>query len=273
MPVPILHVDAFTTDHPFSGNPAGVCLLDTPAPESWMAAVAAELNLPETAFVWPAGGAARFGLRWWSPRAEIPLCGHATLATGFALAVASCVDPAATLTFETASGELTTRPEGNLIELDFPAYDRRDLDADETAALIAALGRDADGAAGYGPKALLALPDVDAVLAATPDFAALAALPYEGLLVTAPTDGGFVLRFFAPAVGIDEDPVTGSAQCAAAPYWQSQHGGTEWNVEQLSARRGHLRVRADGGGRVRIAGRAALVHSGTLVVEEGLSLP
>ena len=237
MVVPMFHVDAFT-DTPFAGNPAAVCLLDGPGPEAWMQLVAAEINLPETAFVWPVPPG-RWGLRWWTPTVEVPLCGHATLASAHVLIEEGQAGAGETLRFLTASGELTARGLGDTIELDFPAYERRSLSADEEATVRSLIGADAGEVVGYGPKLLARLASRAEVEAVRPDLVALRQLPYEGLIVTADSASatpGYVLRFFAPALGIDEDPVTGSAQCAAGPYWRECTGVAQLAAEQVSAR-------------------------------------
>lgn len=314
MTVALHHVDAFT-DRPFAGNPAAVCLLDRPAPGSWMAAVAADLNLSETAFAWPLGPDGRYHLRWFTPTREVPLCGHATLATALVLQAEGRLPAGGGWTFVTASGELTVRPSGGALELDFPAYERRELTPPEREAVLGMLGtstpaggagRTGEGGTGrtgeggpgavdmaaYGPKVLVALADRDAVESTVPDLVGLAAESarhgWEGLLTTATattatattatsaaTDavaddgdrGGYVLRYFCPAVGVDEDPVTGSAQCAAGPYWAGRTGNSRFDVVQVSRRRGELGVTVAGGGRVRITGRGVIVSSGRVLAE------
>jgi PhzF family phenazine biosynthesis protein len=270
VPVPFAHVDAFTTAA-FGGNPAGVCLLDGPAPEEWMAAVAAEVNLPETAFVWPTGRRS-WGLRWWTPEVEVDLCGHATLASAHVLVGTGALADGETAVFATASGELTARIDGARIELDLPAFTAADTGAQTRRAVTALLGTEPVEIVDFGSRLLVCLADRDAVLAVAPDLEALAALPHDGLIVTAADGGapgaggraGYVLRFFAPRLGIAEDPVTGSAQCAAGPYWRRRLGTGDFRVEQLSARRGHLEVSVGDDGRVRMAGHAVTVIRGTL---------
>lgn len=268
MPTPLIHVDAFT-DTPFAGNPAAVCLLDGAAPEAWMQLVAAEVNLSETAFVWPLE-AGRWGLRWWTPTVEVPLCGHATLATAHVLLEEGRAGGSDPLRFETASGELTAAAEGDRIRLHFPAYEPRPLSRREEAAVRALAGTDVAEVVGYGPKVLARLADRAAVESVRPDLAALRALPHEGLIVTAEAGTvtpGYVLRYFAPAVGVAEDPVTGSAQCAAGPFWRRRTGVAELAAEQLSARGGRLVVTVGDDGRVAIAGRAVTVIRGWMVVD------
>ncbi len=268
MTTPLHHVDAFT-DTPFGGNPAAVCLLDSPAPETWMQQVAAEVNLSETAFVWPLGSD-RWGLRWWTPAVEVPLCGHATLAAAHVLIEDGGAGAGELLSFVTASGELRARSRHSGIELDFPAYERRSLTAEEEVAVRAVAGTDVAEVAGYGPKVLARLADREAVETGRPDLDALRRLPHEGLLITADSGGsapGYVLRYFAPAVGIPEDPVTGSAQCAAGPYWRDRTGVAELAAEQVSARRGQLRVTVGDDGRVAIGGRPVTVIRGALAID------
>jgi PhzF family phenazine biosynthesis protein len=265
--IPLHHVDAFT-DTPFGGNPAGVCLLDAPAPDTWMQLVAAEVNLSETAFVWPLGRRG-WGLRWWTPRVEVPLCGHATLATAHVLVEEDLAGADETMHFVTASGELTARPRGDVIELNFPAYAPRTLSQVEEEAILAVVGVDVAEVAGYGPKVLARLADRATVETLRPDIDALGRLPHSGLIVTAEAGGvtpGYVLRYFAPAVGIPEDPVTGSAQCAAGPFWRARTGWTEFAAEQVSARGGRLLVNVGDDGRVAISGRAVTVIRGALAV-------
>ena len=212
MVVPLFHVDAFT-DTAFAGNPAAVCLLDGPAPEAWMQLVAAEVNLPETAFVWPVPPG-RWGLRWWTPTVEVPLCGHATLASAHVLIEEGRAAVGETMRFLTASGELTARGLGDTIELDFPAYEQRSLSEAEEATVRSLIGTDADEVVAYGPKLLARLASRAEVEAVHPDLAALGRLPYEGLIVTADSASadsasatpGYVLRFFAPAWGSTRTP-------------------------------------------------------------------
>lgn len=267
MSIAFHHVDAFS-DTAFGGNPAGVCLLDEPASTTWMAAVAAEVNVSETAFSWPLGPG-RWGLRWWTPKVEVPLCGHATLATAHVLRETGLVGSDPTITFETASGELTATFREELTELDFPAYARRSLPSEEVAAVRSVLGDTDIEVLGYGPKVLVALAERRAVEMLVPDLVALANLDHEGLVVTADAGGptpGYVLRYFAPAVGVDEDPVTGSAQCAAGPYWRERTGVNKFAVEQVSTRRGRLVVTVGTNGRVTIAGRAVTIIRGSLAI-------
>ncbi len=277
MPLPLFHVDAFT-DRPFAGNPAAVCLLDGPAPDGWLAAIGAEMNLPETAFCWPQGKT--WGLRWFSPTTEVPLCGHATLASAHVLWASGRATPGETLEFLTMSGSLYVNQRGDRLELDLPASPPHDVDSETAAMAVRAAGAgdvklDATAAGavtkivGYERKLLVDLGDEHAVRTAVPDQTLIANLPYEGLLLTAAADQGsdveYVVRFFAPNLGIAEDPATGSAQCAAGPYWAAKTGRTEFRCFQASPRGGHLRVSV-GAERVAVSGRAVTVAEGTLQI-------
>jgi PhzF family phenazine biosynthesis protein len=259
---PLFHVDAFASG-PFTGNPAAVCLLEKPADPAWMQAVAAEMNLSETAFVRPvvADEPGHFELRWFTPTVEVDLCGHATLASAHVLwETDPLADPAK---FETRSGTLTATRRGEGVELDFPADPVTAADPD--AGLLDALGV-ADAEVSYGRIGwVLELPDASAVRAVSPDFARLAA--FEIAVVTARSDDprhDFVSRCFGPKFGIDEDPVTGSAHCALGPYWAERLGKTELIGYQASARGGVVLVRVDGV-RTALAGRAVTVTRGELV--------
>jgi PhzF family phenazine biosynthesis protein len=263
MGIPLLQVDAFT-DRPFHGNPAAVCLLDAPRDDAWMQAVAAEMNLAETAFVVPQGDA--YGLRWFTPTIEVDLCGHATLATAHALWDTGRLNPDRDARFDTRSGRLTASRRDGLIELDFPS-----TPADAAPAFITGLA-DALGAepawAGRSMFDLMAVfGNAADVRALVPDMVRLAELPARGVIVTAPADDGvhdFTSRFFAPASGVPEDPVTGSAHCALAPYWAERLGRPRLLGYQASKRGGTVRVE-HAGARVRLAGRAVTVFTAELV--------
>jgi PhzF family phenazine biosynthesis protein len=259
MDVALYQVDAFA-DGPFTGNPAAVCPLEGWLPDAVMQAVAAENNLSETAFFVPEGGGYR--LRWFTPTTEVDLCGHATLASAFV--VFGWLAPwRRSVAFQTEkAGPLTVTRAGDLLALDFPS--RPPQPCPLTDAVADALGK--------RPTALLAARDYLAVFeraedvaALKPDFAAVAALDRFAVIVTAPgTDGiDFVSRFFAPARGVDEDPVTGSAHCTLIPYWAERLGKTRLEARQLSRRGGALSCGLRGN-RVTIAGRAALYLAGTI---------
>ena len=261
MSIPIFQVDAFTAE-PFAGNPAAVCLLREPADAVWMQHVASEMNLSETAFLAPHEDG--FNLRWFTPAAEVDLCGHATLASAHILWERRVLPMTATARFFTRSGTLTATTDGEWIELDFPA----------TPALAAPAPEGLAEALGVAPTYigktrfdyLVEVASEEIVRSVRPDFARLRTLPVRGVMVTSrATEAGvaFVSRFFAPAVGIDEDPVTGSAHCALVPYWSHALGKTEFTARQLSARGGWLRL-ALRGDRVRLGGQAVTVFSGEL---------
>lgn len=261
--IPIYQVDAFT-DRPFGGNPAAVCLLDEAAPEEWMANVAAEMNLAETAFCWPEDD--RFRLRWFTPAVEVALCGHATLATAHVVWRERGVSDVTPLRFATASGELRASRVGERISLDLPAETAIQADPAVVSATAEALGVEVLGAADYGANLLVELDGPAALRALTPDIAAVAALPYQGVIVTGTGDtADYLIRYFAPAVGVPEDPVTGSAQCAAGPWWRTRTGRTTFEVEQASPRSGRMWVEV-GDQRVSVAGHALTVFRGELVV-------
>lgn len=256
--VPVVWVDAFS-DRPFGGNPAAVCMLEAPAPEEAMQSLAFELGLSETAFAWPEGDG--YSLRWFTPAAEVDLCGHATVATAHALVTTGRV-AAGPVRFHTKSGLLTAEPATGRIVLDLPA--------DPPVPVPAPAGVPA----GWPVRStwagrfdlVIELPDVMALRAVRASDAAPVASRHRGLIVTAPGaegDADYALRFFAPAVGIAEDPVTGSAQCTLGPYWSARLGRAELTAVQLSPRRGVLFV-AVAGDRVRVGGRAVTVLEGAV---------
>jgi PhzF family phenazine biosynthesis protein len=259
----IVQVDAFT-DRPFHGNPAAVCVLDQERPDDWLAAVAREMNLSETAFLRPRQ--VGWALRWFTPAVEVDLCGHATLASAHALWESGLAAPAQALRFHTRSGELTARQDGGSIVLDFPAEPAAEVAA--PPGLLAALGvsqhvRVARNRVDY----LVELPDAPAVRAVRPDMTALARIDMRGVMVTAAADDGdhdFVSRWFGPRVGVPEDPVTGSAHCCLGPWWSAVLGSTELRGYQASARGGTVGVRVLGD-RVELRGQAVTVLRGELV--------
>jgi PhzF family phenazine biosynthesis protein len=262
MPIRITQVDAFTA-RPFAGNPAAVCLLSAPAPETWMRSVAAEMNLSETAFLVPAEDGYR--LRWFTPAAEVDLCGHATLASAHVLWESGCLPAEAQARFHTRSGLLTAHRRGEWIELSFPSTPP----AAEAAppGLAEALGIRPLWTGRSCFDWLVEVESAAALRGTRPDFASLARIDTRGIIVTARSDDSafdFVSRFFAPAVGIHEDPVTGSAHCALAPFWSQRLGKAEMNAFQASPRGGVLRVRL-GEERVLLAGQAVTVMRGELL--------
>ena len=268
MTLPYYVVDAFT-DRAYAGNPAAVVFLpglDWPD-KARLAAIAAEFNLAETAFVLePAVNGSR-GLRWLTPAVEVPLCGHATLGAAQALWQAGLQPLDRPIHFETLSGRLSCeRGQDGLIRMDFPACPLRPCDV--PPALLAALSRPAVVAAAQDDRYFLLETDDEASLRAlNPVMAALAAAAPMGVMVTAKAqrDGlDFVSRFFAPKLGVPEDPVTGSAHCRLGPYWAAKLGKTVFTAEQVSPRGGRIEVEVLGE-RVRLGGRAVAVAKGELL--------
>ena len=259
--LPIYQVDAFT-DSLFGGNPAAVCPLEAWLPDATMQAIAAENNLAETAFFVREGS--DYALRWFTPTVEVDLCGHATLASGHI--VFSFLEPEReSVSFRTLkAGTLAVSRRADMLVMDLPA--RPAIPAEAPPGLLAALGgkphevlRARDHLIVYGSAAEVA--------ALAPDFAALAKVECWAAIATAPGDGGidFVSRFFAPAQGLPEDPVTGSSHCTLVPYWSKRLGKTELEARQLSRRGGALTC-ALKGDRVSIAGRAVLYLEGRISV-------
>jgi predicted PhzF superfamily epimerase YddE/YHI9 len=244
-------VDAFT-DRAFAGNSAGVVLLDEPADPAWMQAVAAEMKHAETAFVVTADAGPK-SLRWFTPAVEVALCGHATVAVTHVLGGKQ--------TYTTKSGELRANAEDGWVELDFPSDPPRPTD-DDLSEILPGVEIEYTG---RGVENLFAVvKDADTVRGLEPDLEKLKHTWTGRLLVTA-KENDFVSRFFAPGVGIDEDPVTGSAHCILSPYWSAKLQKNELTGEQVSQRGGIVRTRLDGD-RVHLAGQAVTVLSGELHV-------
>ncbi len=252
MRLPLHLVDAFA-DGPFTGNPAAVVRLDAARDEAWMQSLAMEMNQAETAFVRRLDDG--WSLRWFTPRAEVDLCGHATLASAHAL-WHHHGETEPVLRFDTRSGVLTARRDDDAITLDFPAIASRE--ADPMAELEAALGvRPVEVHRGRFDL-MCVLEDAATLRALDPDLGAIARLDARGVIVTAPGDVDgidFVSRFFAPALGVPEDPVTGSAHCALAPWWSARLGRDTLVGRQCSPRGGTVRCRLVGD-RVELTGRA-----------------
>lgn len=261
MPQPIVQVDAFT-DRPFAGNPAAVCILDAPREEPWMRDVAVEMNLSETAFLHRVDDG--WSLRWFTPAVEVDLCGHATLASAHVLWQDGLLAPDAEARFHTRSGLLTAVRQGDWIRMDFPAKPEQPAPAPD--GLEQALGVRPV----YTGRSLfdwvVEVESEAVVRALTPDMGMLAKVDARGVIVTARAEGGgydFVSRFFAPRVGVPEDPVTGSAHCALAPFWAARLGRDALTGFQASRRGGIVQVRV-AGDRVMLGGQAVTVMRGEL---------
>jgi PhzF family phenazine biosynthesis protein len=259
----IVQVDAFT-NRPFAGNPAAVCILPHAAPETWMQDVACEMNLSETAFLVPRAGVGAYDLRWFTPVVEVALCGHATLASAHVLWEDAHLAPSDPAQFHTKSGVLTAARRGEWIELDFPATPGQPCDP--PAELAEALGVAPLYSGRNRFDYLIEIASEEQLRALHPDHTRLRRLPVRGVIVTAPSASAgfdFVSRFFAPGSGIDEDPVTGSAHCALAPFWSRRLGRKEMVAYQASARGGVVRVRVEGD-RVILGGQAVTVMRGEI---------
>jgi len=254
--IPIQQVAAFA-EAPFEGNPAAICTLDAWLPEALMQAIAAENNLSETAFVVGANGSYR--IRWFTPSCEVDLCGHATLGAAHVLFQQ---DPASDqIQFESKSGDLLVQRQGERLTLNFPIHRANPCDPPER--LSKALGT-TPLACLLGEDLIAVVADESTVQTLTPDLGAVALLPGRGLIVTARgNEVDFVSRFFAPGIGIDEDPVTGSAHCSLTPYWAERLGRSTLQARQLSRRRGSLRCQL-AGERVMITGQVVPFLSGVI---------
>jgi predicted PhzF superfamily epimerase YddE/YHI9 len=259
--LPYYEIAAFTS-RTFGGNPAGVCPLDFWLPDATLQSIATENNLSETAFYVHRNG--DFDLRWFTPVTEMDLCGHATLAAAFVIfAKPGFAEPA--IRFHSKSGVLTVTRAGDVLTLDFPSRPASLANAPE--ALLR--GLDAHPAEVLKSRDFLAVFASEAeVRDLKPDFAALRSLDALGIIATAPGDDcDFVSRFFAPAAGVDEDPVTGSAHCTLIPYWAQRLGRTKLFARQVSARGGELCCEL-AGDRVRIGGKAVLYLRGEIEINE-----
>jgi PhzF family phenazine biosynthesis protein len=259
--IPMYQVDAFA-GHVFSGNPAAICPLEEWLPDGQMQSIAAENNLAETAFFVRNGHG--YKLRWFTPGVEVDLCGHATLASAFII-LNDFTPGERSVSFETKSGTLTVTKDGDLFSMDFPARPPQPCD-NAFPALIPALGGK--------PEAVLAARDYFVVYgseeelrALKPDMQALMTIDRFAVIATAPSasskDADFVSRFFAPAKGVPEDPVTGSSHCSLIPYWSKRLGKNKLHAYQVSPRGGELWLE-DRGERVTISGKAVRFFEGTI---------
>lgn len=272
MQTPFWQVDAFT-GRLFAGNPAGVCLLEDWLEDGDMQAIASENNLSETAFVVrgeggrdegsSADGGTRFGLRWFTPVTEVDLCGHATLAAAFVL-FREGLATRSPVVFDTASGELRVEQREERLWLDLPARPARPMDGDPGVG--EALGAEPETVLDSERDVMAVFADSHTVAGLDPDHRRLAALDRPGIIATAPGEEvDFVSRFFAPRLGVPEDPVTGSSHCTLGPYWAGLLGREQLRARQLSPRGGELWLEVpEGGDRVRVGGQAVLYLAGVL---------
>lgn len=267
MNTPLYIVDAFA-ETAYSGNPAAVCLLEKPVDESFMAKTAAEMNLSETAFLWRESDGYR--LRWFTPKVEVNLCGHATLASAHVLWEKGILKPDEEARFYTRSGLLRASRSEELISLYFPPYQLEPSPV--TPGLVQALGITKENVVEtmrYADNILVRLDQESRVRELRPDFAALSLLPWRAVLVTAvsSTDGiDCVSRFFAPKIGVNEDPVTGSAHTALAPFWASRLNSKQLTAYQASERGGMLLLEVSEE-QIKISGHALTIVSGELHVK------
>jgi PhzF family phenazine biosynthesis protein len=260
----LFQVDAFT-DKIFSGNPAAVCLLSGPEDETWMQNVAREMNLSETAFLHREGDGYR--LRWFTPVVEVDLCGHATLASAHTLCETGSLGEGEEVRFYTRSGVLTARRSGGWIELNFPSEEAGDSTAPDD--LVRALGIRPKYVGRNRFDYIVQVDSEDIVRRMKPDYSALAKVATRGVIVTSigASEGyDFVSRFFAPGVGINEDPVTGSAHCCLGPFWKKRLRKDEFTAYQVSERGGVVKVRLEGD-RVFLSGQAVTVLKGELLTD------
>ncbi|MBD2498597.1 PhzF family phenazine biosynthesis protein [Nostoc sp. FACHB-280] len=260
----ITQVDAFT-DKPFAGNPAAVCVLPAPKDADWMQQVAQEMNLSETAFLVKQDDG--FNLRWFTPSVEVPLCGHATLASAHVLWSQGHLASDEVARFHTKSGLLIAKHQNEWIELDFPANHSQVTNA--PSELSTALGVNYKAVYQNSLGYLVEVASEDVVQQMQPNFQLLKTFPVDGVIVTSTTNPGseydFVSRFFAPALGIDEDPVTGAAHCCLATFWRDRLGKNTFLAYQASHRGGVVKLYYDGGDRVLLSGQAVTILKGELL--------
>lgn len=262
----IVQVDAFT-DKPFAGNPAAVCMLTKWRGDAWLQAVAAEMNLSETAFLVRRSGG-DFDLRWFTPTTEVALCGHATLASAHVLWSYNILEPDREARFHTQSGLLTAAKDGDRITMDFPA--EPDTRVAMPDVIVQALGTVPTYCGKNRLDYLVEISSEDDVRNLRPDLRLLETLDCRGVIVTARAKPGgdvdFVSRFFAPAAGVPEDPVTGSAHCCLGPYWQRRLRKSKLTGYQASPRGGTVGVEV-AGERVKLAGQAVTVMEARMLAD------
>ena len=269
MELKIVQVDAFT-DKPFAGNPAAVCVTEGPLDDDLMSAIAQEMNLSETAFLYPIEGG--YSLRWFTPTVEVDLCGHATLASAHVLWSEDHLSEGEPAKFKTKSGWLTARKQNDWIEMDFPSRPVKQV-SHVLPQLVKSLccGGNIRAVSKNDVNYLVEVQSETALAGLEPDFAEMKKLPVHGVIATAPADSDrcdFVSRYFAPAVGINEDPVTGSAHASLAPYWQERLNKSNMQAKQISKRGGVVRVciEVDNPDRVTISGQAVTTLRGDLEI-------
>jgi PhzF family phenazine biosynthesis protein len=269
----ITQVNAFT-NIPFTGNPAAVCVLPAPQPSEWMQKIAAEMNLSETAFLVKQEDG--YSLRWFTPATEVPLCGHATLASAHVLFSEGHLSPTTEACFHTQSGVLTAKKQGEWIQLDFPANYSQAISSfpELSEALGVSVKSVMQNSLGY----LVELENEDVLRKMQPNFQLMKALPLAQVIVTSLPDSGsnydFISRFFAPGLGVNEDPVTGAAHCCLAPFWRDRLHKDEFIAYQASSRGGIVKVNYTGSDRseaqrsdrVFLSGQAVTVWQGELSI-------
>ena len=276
MGLTIIQVDAFT-DRPFAGNPAAVCVTDAPLEEGLMQAIALEMNLSETAFLYPIEGG--YSLRWFTPAVEVDLCGHATLASAHVLWSEGHLPAENVASFHTKSGWLSAQQKNGWIEMNFPARPVHATHVMPQLVKSLCCQSDISSVSKSEKNYLVEVQSESAVRSLEPDFGEMKKLPVQGVIATAVADSDdcdFVSRYFAPAAGIDEDPVTGSAHASLAPYWQEKLGKSEMVAQQVSSRGGILRVKYHSAAgsddaqaaRVFISGQAITTMRGELFVTD-----
>ncbi len=259
----IFHVDSFTS-RPFGGNPAGVCILTHPKVDSWMLNIAAEMNLPETSFIMRS--AKGYNLRWFTPKTEVDLCGHGTLASAHIIWQEGLAREDEAILFNTRSGNLTCRRQERSIILDFPLLPEHQIDP--PAGLARSLGISPVNVGASAWDIIVEAESEEAVKKITPDYNLMLELPMRGVIVTSRADSqefDFVSRFFAPKIGINEDPVTGSAHCCLASYWSKRLGKNDLVARQVSERGGVVGMHIEGE-RVHLIGEAVTVMKGETVI-------
>jgi PhzF family phenazine biosynthesis protein len=263
-PKTIFQVDSFT-EEPFRGNPAGVCLIDNEMSEDWMQNVAMEMNLSETSFILRDKDS--FKIRYFTPAAEVPLCGHATLASAHILYETGIVSEDREIIFISKAGKLGITMNEGWITMDFPAYSLTPSEIPEIIEKILGIGPEEFYKSSHG-WTFVVLKSEDSLRGLEPDFRLMKNSGFGDMIVTSPSGDDnydFCVRCFVPALGIDEDPVTGSAHCALVPYWSQRIAKNEMVSHQVSKRGGTLKV-SNCGERVKISGKARTIITGTLLV-------